>query len=63
MSLVDSFFGDQKRHVAAPDVDRPVEDPLRPLTRDRHTDLLSDVAIGVIQQRFGKGLETRDFLT
>ena len=50
MSLVDPFFGDQQRHVAALDVDRPVEDPLRPIARDRHTDLLSDVTIGVIQR-------------
>ena len=50
MSLVDPFFGDQQRHVAALDVDRPMEDPLRPVARDRHADLLADVAIGVVQR-------------
>jgi hypothetical protein len=27
-----------------------MEDPLRPIASDRHTDLLADVAIGVLQR-------------
>ena len=50
MRLVDPLLGDQQRDVAALDVDRPVEDPLGAVARDRHPDLLADVAVARVER-------------
>src|SRR5512133_1538049 len=50
MSLVDPFFGDQQRYVPGLDVDRPVEDSLGPVARDRDADLLADVAVARVER-------------
>jgi len=51
MRLANPFLGDQQRHVTTPDVDRPMEDSLGPVASDRHSHLLSDMAVGGIQRR------------
>lgn len=50
VGLLGPFFGDQPRHITAPNVDRPVEDPLGAVPRDRHADLLPDVARAAIKR-------------
>ena len=42
--------GDHPRHIPGGDVDRPVEDPLGPVARDRHAHLLADVAVAGVQR-------------
>jgi hypothetical protein len=45
------IFGDQQREIAAPDIDRPVEDPLGAIPADRHPHLPADGTVAAIQGR------------
>src|SRR3954447_3736354 len=51
MRLIDPLLGDQQGQIAAGDIDRPVEDPLGVVARDRHPHLLTDRAVAAIQRR------------
>jgi hypothetical protein len=49
--LLGPCLGDQQHHITALDVDRPMEDPLGTVARDRHAHLLADMAVAGIQRR------------
>jgi hypothetical protein len=49
--LLGPLLGDQERDVTGFDVDRPVEDALGAVPRDRHPDLLADGAVAGVERR------------
>src|SRR5512135_2735275 len=49
--LLGPLLGDQQRYVPGLDVDRPVEDALGAVPRDRHPDLLADMAVAGVERR------------
>ena len=51
MLVLRPSLGDHPRHIPGADVNRPVEDPLGPVARDRHAHLLADVAVAGVERR------------
>ena len=51
MRVLGPILGDQQREIAAPDIDRPMEDPLVVGPANRHSHLLADGTIAGIQRR------------
>src|SRR5579883_1670288 len=49
MRVLVPILGDQQREIAAPNIDRPVEQPLGVRAADRHPNLLADGTIAAIQ--------------
>ncbi len=46
--LLHPLLGDQQAHVAAPDIDHPMQNTLGTLARDGHAHLFPDAAVAVV---------------